>query len=85
MTRTLRYRAPTSHGAPPIGAILMGTGPRVRRGYRVTAPAVRVPLGAKAMGFTRWRLRVEPMGAAAARADIDAGAPHWGLRWDRRQ
>lgn len=82
-TPTLRYRCPAVDGAPPIGLILMGTGPRVRRGYRVLA--TKRSKGIAGLGVATWRLHVDPMSAARAREEIEAGAPHWDIVWDRRK
>ena len=81
---TLRYRSPTTEGAPPVGAIMMGDGPRVRRAYRVLG-AVRSAGGIAALGFTHWRVTVEPMIADRGREEINAGSPWWGLKWDKRR
>lgn len=81
---TIRYRCPTVQGAPPPGAIIMGTGSRTRRAYRVlTARRAKSPSWVQ-LGICTWRLTVEPMSAAHGREDIAAGAPHWNIRWDRR-
>ena len=80
---TLRYRCPSDEGGPPIGCILMGDGPRVRRGYRVLS-ATKVNSNPAALGVATWRIRVEPMAAASAREEIGAGSPHWSIEWDRR-
>lgn len=79
----IRYRTPTAGGPPPAGAIVMGTGARVRRGYRVIRAAASKN-GIAMLGFQTWRLAVEPMSAEQARAEIAAGAPHWEIVWDRR-
>ena len=83
-TPTLRYRCPAADGPPPMGCILMGHGPRVRRGYRVLA-ASRAKSGVPALGVVTWRLAVESMAAQRARGEIEAGAPHWEIVWDRRR
>ena len=83
-TPTLRYRCPLVDGPPPIGCILMGDGPRVRRGYRILG-VVRTKGALPALGVTTWRLHVEPMPKARAQAEIEAGAPHWDIVWDRRE
>jgi hypothetical protein len=62
--------------------ILMGEGPRVRRAYRVIE-ARRVK-GIAALGIATWSIAVEPMSAAAGRAERDAGAVVWSIQWDRR-
>lgn len=79
---TLRYRCPTTDGAPPIGLILMGTGARVRRGYRVLA-AIRGK-GMPGLGVVTWRLHVERMSKERASEEIAAGVPHWNIVWDKR-
>lgn len=78
----IRYRCPASHGEPPIGAIVMGDGARVRRAYLVMR-AVRCR-GTPALGSVTWRLTVERMSAAAGRYHIECGAPHWTIVWDSR-
>lgn len=76
----IRYRCPD--GPPPPGAIVMSNPVRARRAYRVlSAHRCR---GAAALGMARWLLSVEPMPAAAGLQEIEAGAPMWGLKWDRR-
>jgi hypothetical protein len=62
----------------------MGDGPRVRRGYRILS-AVKGKTTLPGLGVTTWRLHVEPMAAARARDEIDAGVPHWSIRWDARK
>lgn len=81
---TLRYRCPTTEGAPQPGHIVMGQGPRVRRAYRVLSAAASRG-GLVALGCTTWRLRVEPMSRAAGEAEIAAGVPWWGMSWDKRR
>jgi hypothetical protein len=80
---TLRYRCPTVDGPPQIGTILMGEGPRVRRGYRVLS-AVRGK-GIAALGVVTWRLHVERMSRERAQGEIDAGTPYWNIVWDKRK
>lgn len=80
---TIRYRSPTTEGAPPPGCILMGDGPRVRRGYRVLS-AKAGKSGIAGLGVTTWKLHVEPMAKARALAEVEAGAPWWNIVWDRR-
>lgn len=79
----IRYRCPTTRGQPPTGAIVMADGPRVRRGCRILK-AVKVRSSMVMLGMVTWRLSVESMSSAAAREEIAAGAPHWGIKWDRR-
>ena len=62
----------------------MGEGPRVRRGYRVLAIR-QVRGGLVALGCVTWKLTVEPMSAAAAREEVAAGVPLWGIEWDSRK
>jgi hypothetical protein len=81
---TLRYRCPASEGAPPVGIILMGDGPRVRRAYRVLS-AARTKSEVVGLGMAAWKLRVEPMSAAAGRDEIATGVPWWCIQWDRRE
>lgn len=81
---TLRYRAPFIDGAPPVGAIVMGNGPRVRRAYRILL-ATKTKSSLVGLGVCTWKLLVEPMSAAAGRDEIDAGAPHWEIVWDKRE
>jgi hypothetical protein len=81
-TPTLRYRCPTRDGGPSPGDIIMGDGPRVRRAYRVLK-ATRSS-GLPALSYATWRIAVEPMRAAAGRAEIEAGVRHWSIIWDRR-
>lgn len=80
----IRYRLPLVDGQPEIGAILMGDGPRVRRGYRILS-ATRTRSSLPGLGVCTWKLQVEPMSAAAARSEIDAGAPSWSIQWDKRE
>lgn len=79
----LRYRVPTTEGPPPIGAIIMGRGKQVRRGYRVLA-AVKTKAAMVMLGVTTWRVSVERMSREAAQEEIDAGAPRWSITWDKR-
>jgi hypothetical protein len=79
---TLRYRTPDVLLGPPPGTILMGSGPRVKRAYRVLGS--RRSKSPPALGIATWLLHVEPMPAARGREEIDAGAPFWGIEWDRR-
>lgn len=79
----MRYRVPLDLGPPPVGAILMGEGPRVRRAYRILA-AVKTKSSTAALGICTWKLMVESMSAATGREEIDAGSPHWSIVWDRR-
>lgn len=81
---TLRYRCPMVDGPPQIGLILMGTGPRVRRGYRVLS-ATRGKGGMIGLGVVTWRLHVERMSKERAQGEIDAGTPHWDIIWDKRK
>lgn len=82
--KTLRYRAPLADGPPPVGAILMGDGPRTRRGYRILG--VRKSKSSQpALGVTTWRLTVESMPKERAMEDVDAGVPWWSLVWDSRE
>jgi hypothetical protein len=62
----------------------MGDGPRVRRGYRILA-ATRTKGSLPAFGVATWKLHVEPMAKARALAEVEAGAPHWNIVWDRRE
>ncbi len=80
---TISYRCPAEEGAPSPGIILMGDGPRVRRAYRVLS-ARRTKSAVVGLGIVTWKLRVEPMSAAAGRDEIDAGVPWWHIHWDRR-
>lgn len=82
-TPTIRYRCPVNRGAPSPGHIIMGNGPRTRRAYRVLS--VRRAKGQAALGVATWRIAVEPMSAAAGRAEIEAGTPHWSIKWDSRR
>jgi len=80
---TIRYRVPLVDGHPPIGTILMGSGPRVRRAYRIlTATKTKTTL--PGLGICTWKLQVEPMSAASGRLEIEAGAPFWEICWDKR-
>jgi hypothetical protein len=81
---TLRYRCPFVDGPPPIGCILMGKGPRVRRGYRILG-AARAKSAIVGLGVVTWKLHVESMPSSRARAEIEAGAPYWTIVWDRRK
>jgi len=81
---TLRYRVPLIDGAPPVGAIVMGEGPRVRRAYRIML-ATRTKSALIGLGVVTWKLRVESMSAASGRDEIEAGAPHWPIVWDKRR
>jgi hypothetical protein len=81
--QTIRYRCPAAHGAPMPGHIIMGTGPRVRRAYRVLA--CQKAKSTPALGVSTWRITVESMSAAAGRAEIEAGCPAWHIQWDRRR
>lgn len=83
-SRTLRYRSPTIDGPPLIGGILMRDGPRVRRGYRILA-ASKAKSRAPGLGTVMWRLHVEPMSAARAKQEVEAGVPRWSMRWDRKR
>lgn len=84
---TISYRTDESDGRPPLGAILMGTGPRVRRAYRilvarrVKSSSWRVGSG---LGTVTWKLTVERMSAAAGRDEIAAGVPWRSIVWDKR-
>lgn len=78
----IRYRCPAAHGAPAPGHIIMGDGPRTRRAYRVLS--LRRAKGQAALGVATWRVAVEPMSAAAGRSEIEAGTPHWSIKWDNR-
>jgi hypothetical protein len=80
---SIRYRCPAAEGSPMPGHILMGTGPRVRRAYRVLS-ATRCK-GQPALGIATWRLTVEPMSAERGREATAEGTPTWGLYWDRRE
>lgn len=80
---SIRYRCPAVDGAPLPGTIIMGDGPCVRRAYRVLS-ADRTQSGIAGLGVVTWRLRVEPMSAAAGREEIAAGALWWTIAWDRR-
>lgn len=82
---TLRYRTPAADGPPPVGAILMGDGPKVRRGYRILTATRTKSSSLIGLGVCTWKLLVEPMGAETARREIEAGAPHWSLVWDKRR
>ncbi|MDE2107026.1 MAG: hypothetical protein KGL39_58000 [Patescibacteria group bacterium] len=84
MTRpTIRYRCPARDGAPPTGAIVMGAGKRVRRAYRVLS-ATKTRNCMPMLGFSTYRLAVEPMAAERGRAEIEAGAPWWRTNQIRR-
>jgi hypothetical protein len=80
---TLRLRCPVAHGHPTPGCIVMGTGLRVRRAYRVLA-ATKVKSTVVMLGIWTWRLTVEGMSAERGKAEIAAGHPHWTINWDRR-
>lgn len=86
MTRvpTLRYRSPLEDGSPPIGTILMDDGPRVRRAYRILN-VVKTKTTLPGLGVCTWKLQVEPMSAASGRTEIEAGAPYWCIKWDKRR
>lgn len=79
----IRYHCPVTWEAPHIGLILMGTGPRVRRGYRVLS--ANRSKGAAGADEVMWRLHVERMSKERAQAEIDAGTPHWSIVWDKRK
>lgn len=80
---TISYRTDVAEGRPPLGAILMGDGPRVRRAYRIMA-AHRVNARVPAVNTVTWKLTVERMSAAAGRAEIEAGVPWQTIVWDSR-
>ncbi len=79
----IRYRAPSSQGSPLPGHIIMGSGPRVRRAYRVLS--VKRGKGMSALGSVVWHVAVEPISAAAGRSEIEGGCCHWGITWDSRR
>lgn len=85
----IRYRLPADCGPVPIGAILMGTGPRVRRAYRILSAQQVRPGWFRHDGCggyeVTWKLTVEPMSAEAGRAEIAAGMPHRSIVWDKRE
>lgn len=80
----IRYRAPLLDGTPPIGAILMGDGQRVRRAYRILNTA-KTKTTLPGLGVCTWKLQVEPMSVASGCAEIEAGAPYWRIKWDKRE
>jgi hypothetical protein len=61
----------------------MGTGPRVRRAYRVLS--VAQGKGSLEHRTAVYRIAVEPMSAERGREAIAEGTPTWELCWDRRQ
>lgn len=86
---SISYRMPADDGPPPIGAILMGTGPRVRRAYRIlTVRQVRPGWlrhdGRGGYEIT-WKLAVESMSAERGRQEIAEGTPDGTIVWDRRE
>jgi hypothetical protein len=80
----ISYRMPASDGPPPIGAILMGDGPRVRRSYRILS-ARRVNSRVNPFSEVTWKLTVERMSLAAGRDEIAAGMPWRTIVWDKRE
>jgi hypothetical protein len=80
----IRYRCPTKWGRPPTGLILMGTGQRTRRAYRVLSAKRAKSPSWIGLGVCMWRLTVERMSAAHGREEVAAGVPHWDIVWDRR-
>ena len=80
---SIRYRCPATWHAPSPGLILIGSGSRVRRAYRVLS-AARCK-GQPALGFVTYRLAVESMSAERGRQEIAEGALAWELCWDRRE
>lgn len=84
MIPTISYRCPIEYGAPLMGTIVMGRGPRTRCAYRVLG-ARKVRSAVVAIGVVTWKLAVERMSAAAGREEIDAGAPFWSIKWDKRR
>lgn len=81
---TIRYRVPAIEGTPSPGAILMGDGPRVRRAYRILS-AISTKSRPIGLGVVTWKLKVEPMSASTGRQEIEAGTPHWSIKWDSRK
>lgn len=86
---TISYRLPADELSPPIGSILMGDGPRVRRAYRIlTVRQVRPGWlrhdGRGGYEIT-WKLAVEPMSAERGRQEIAGGTPHRTIVWDKRE
>ena len=80
----LRYRVPHSMGIPPIGGVIMGEGPRVRRAYRILSVA-KVQSRTPHLDCVHYRIAAESMSAERGRQEVVAGCPRWTIVWDRRK